>query len=176
MVAKVEWIESAGGPLLLAPRSSLNDWLGADGSRRAGSQTDYARVCSIGDEIAVIAIGKRSAVLLGDEPDRTALVAGHSASQVLIVRWRWAESEESLLSGLLAAVAAGTLPFVSAGQLATTAEEYLLFDSACSGAQLDNYLSASLQAGSYLLETAIFKPDSATFALVHCLKPHLRIA
>jgi hypothetical protein len=175
-VIKVEWIESAGGPLLLAPRSSTKDWYGPDGSKMAGSQTDYARACSIETEIGVIRIGSRSALVLGDEPDRTALIPVKSISEVLLVRWRWADSEESLLSSLLAEHAAGTLSFVSAGQLATSAEEYLLFDSACSGAQIDRYLSISLQAGRYLIETANFKPDRATFALVHRLKSHIRVA
>jgi len=176
MVTKVNWIESGGGPLLFAPRSSIKDWFGAATSKVAGSQTDYARACSIEAEIGIISIGNRSAVVLGDEPDRTALVPGRSAAEVLMVRWRWAESEESLLSGLLAEHAADALSFVPAGRLATSAEEYLLFDAACSGAQIDKYLSASLQAGSYAIETATFKPDRATFALVHRLKSHLKVA
>ncbi|HET9933717.1 MAG TPA: hypothetical protein VFQ35_23595, partial [Polyangiaceae bacterium] len=63
-----------------------------------------------------------------------------------------------------------------AGQLATSAEDYLLFDSACAGTRIDRYLSVSLQAGSYLVETASFKPDRATFALVHRLRSHLKVA
>ena len=124
MVTQVEWIESAGGPLLLAPRSSIRDWLGVDGSKVAGSQTDYARACSIQAEIGIIPIGSRSAVVLGDEPDRTALLPVKSSSEVLMVRWRWADSEEALLTSLLAEHAAGTLSFAPAGQLATNAEEY----------------------------------------------------
>lgn len=174
-MTKVEWIESAGGPLLLAPRSSTKDWYGADGSKVVGSQTDYARACSIDAEVRVIGIGNRSALVLGDEPDRTALIPVKSTSEVLMVRWRWADSEESLLSGLLAEHAAGALSFVSVGQLPTSAEEYLLFDSACSGAQIDRYLSISLQAGRYLIETANFKPDKATCALVHRLKSHMKV-
>ena len=175
MTTKIDWIESAGGPLLLAPRSSIKNWFGADGSKVAGKQTDYARACSIEAEIGVIPVGNRSAVVLGDEPDRTALLPGKSASEVLMVRWRCADSEESLLSGLLAEHAAGALSFVLAGQLAAGAEEYLLFDSACSGARIDRYLSVTLEEGGYLVETASFKPDRATFGLIHRLKSHLKV-
>lgn len=167
----VEWIESAGGPLLFAPQSSLGDWYGADGSRVSSTQSDYARACSIEDEIAVIPVGTRSALVLGDEPDRTALIPVQARSEVLLVRWRWAASEESLLSRLLAEYVAEGLSFVSAGQLPTSAGEYVLFDSACGGAHLDRYLSVSLCAGGYLIATASFKPDRETFALVHRLRP-----
>ena len=86
MVTQVEWIESAGGPLLLAPRSSIRDWLGVDGSKVAGLQTDYERACSIQAEIGIIPVGSRSAVVLGDEPDRTALLPVKSSSEVLMER------------------------------------------------------------------------------------------
>lgn len=176
MVTKVEWIESAGGPLLLAPRSSLKDWHGIGDSGCSDAQSDYARACGIEDEIGVILVGNQSALVLGDEPDRTALIPVQATPEVLMVRWRWAASEESLLSGLLAAHTAGALQFTSSDQLPTSSGEYVLFDSACSGAQLDRYLSVSLRAGSYLVETTSFKPDRETFALVHRLKPHIRAA
>lgn len=164
----VEWIESGGGPLLLAPRSATNDWHGAQGPGMAGPQTDYARACSLKDEIGVIHIGSRPALVLGDEPDRTALIPVRS--DALLVRWRWADSERSLIPRLLAEHVTGGLAFSLAGQLATTAEEYFLFDSACSGTQIDQYLSIPLHAGHYIVESANFKPDRATFALVHRLR------
>lgn len=176
MVTKAEWIESAGGPLLLAPRSSLKDWHGVDDSGCSEAQSDYARACGIEDEIGIILVGNQSALVLGDEPDRTALIPVLATSEVLIVRWRWAASEESLLSGLLAEHTARTLSFASAGQLQTSSGEYVLFDSACSGAQLDRHLSVSLRAGSYLVETTSFKPDREKFALVHRLKLLIRAA
>jgi hypothetical protein len=71
------------GPLLFAPRSSLKDWLGGYRSKLAGQQTDYARAYVIDDEIGVIAVGTQSALVLGDEPDATALLPGTTESEVL---------------------------------------------------------------------------------------------
>src|SRR5438105_3166921 len=133
MVRKVDWIESGGGPLLFAPRSSLKDWLGVTGSKVSSVQTDYDRACAIEGEIGVISIGNRSAVVLGDEPDRTALIAEQSGTDIFMIRWRWAESEESLLSALFSDGAIQRLSFTSIGSMATSVETYLLFDSACCG-------------------------------------------
>lgn len=166
MAVKVEWIESAGGPLLLAPQSSVKDWFGT-ADTGGGSQTDYARACAIEDEIGTISIGDKSAVVLGDEPDRTTLVPERLTSDVYIVRWRCAKSEESLLSALFAERAVRTLSFIPNGWIATDADEYWLFDSAYPGAQIGTRLRIDLEAGRYFLGTAAFKPSSSTSALIH---------
>lgn len=176
MVNKVEWIESAGGPLLLAPRSSLKDWHGAGDSGCSATLSDYARACGIEDEVGVISVGNQSALVLGDEPDRTALIPVQATSEVLIVRWRWAASEDSLLSGVLVAHTAHALPFATAAQLPTSSGEYVLFDSACSGSQVDRHLSVPLKAGNYLVETTSFSPDRETFAVIHRLRSLLKAA
>jgi len=163
---KLEWIESEGGPLLLAPRSRLRDWSGID-VRESESQSDYDRACAITDEVGIISIGDGSAVVLGDMPDRTALVTEHAATDVFIVRWRCAASEESLLAALFADSSIQRLPYADACWMATGAEEYMLFDSAYNGAEIERYLSVSLQAGGYSIETCEFKPDKATNAVVH---------
>ena len=170
MTFTTDWIESLGGPLLLAPRSSLKDWLGGYGSKLPGLQTDYARACSIDAGIGKLAIGTRLALVLGDEPDRTALLPGTTSLEALIVRWRWASSEDSLLSRLMAACADGALSFAPACELVTTGEEYVLFDSAYSGAKMQRSLSVPLNAGRYAIESALFKPDDETCALVHRLR------
>jgi hypothetical protein len=173
-VKKTAWIESSGGPLLLAPRSCLRRWCGATG-RGLCSQTDYERACAIESEIGTISIGDRSAIVLGDEPDRTALVTEQSGTSVLIVRWRYAESEESLLSALSADGGLQKLTYSPGGWIATAAEEYVLFDAACSGTQIDRYLSLLLQAGGYSFETTTFKPNENTCAIVHRMRLHLKV-
>jgi hypothetical protein len=97
MTQLLQWIESAGGPLLFASRAVIESWHGIRAS--AGSVTDYERTCAVTEEIGVIQIGSAQALVLGDEPDRCALVS-RSPTYILMVRWRWAESEESLLAAL----------------------------------------------------------------------------
>lgn len=175
MTRKIDWIESGGGPLLFAPQSSLKDWLGATGSKVSNMQTDYDRACAIEDEIGIISIGTRSAVILGDEPDRTALIAERSGADIFMIRWRWAKSEESMLSALFSGGAIQRLSFTSISSMAISAETYLLFDSACCGTQVDKHLDVLLQAGSYSVETAAFRPNSGMNALIHRMRLHLKV-
>jgi hypothetical protein len=83
VITKAEWIESAGGPLLLAPRSSLKVWCGSE--RGNDPQSDYARAYAIDEEIGTISIGEKSALVLGDEPDRTTLMPRLDLGDVYIV-------------------------------------------------------------------------------------------
>jgi hypothetical protein len=171
MVTKTEWTESAGGPLLLASRGSLRYWHGVDNPEGRSETSDYERACGVEDEIGVIPVGSESALVLGQEPDRTALILIQASSEVLIVRWRWALSEEALLSRLWSEHTARTLSFASNCKFQASAGEYVLFDSACSGARLDSYLSVSLRTGAYLVETSTLNPDRELYALVHRLRP-----
>jgi len=162
----IEWIESGGGPLLLAPRSSIKSWSGTLPTELQGNLTDYARACAVRDELGVITIGAKQALVLGDEPDRTALILQRTG-ELLILRWRWADSEESLLSAVLSSPGLSGMHFSPAGTLTALAEEYLLFDSACSGSAVTHSLSVELDAGTFTLGTAIFEPNKNTCALIH---------
>lgn len=163
----LKWIESGGGPLVLVAKPLISEWLGTKGSKDADSLTDYQRACSVGEEIGTTSLCGSEVLVLGDEPDRTALI-GISPKELLIVRWRWAESEESLVSGLIAEV--DRLPFAQSGAFSTIAGEHLLFDSACSGADTEQSLSTVMEATECIVETASFEPDKSMFALVHRLR------
>lgn len=167
MEQHLEWIESGGGPLLFAPRSVVAQWHGNTPST-PGAVTDYQRACAVTDEIDVIYIGASQALVLGDEPDRTSLIA-RSPNSVLILRWRWAKSEQSLLSALNP----GEIDRLSSkedGAFNALADEYLLFDSAYSGAEITRALRVSMVGGVYSFDTFEFRPDADTCALVHRLR------
>jgi hypothetical protein len=167
MKQPLEWIESEGGPLLFAPSSIVHDWHGSEPST-SGGLTDYQRACAVSDEIDVLRIGAGEALVLGDEPDRSALIA-RSPSSVLIVRWRWARSEESLLSALnLEKI--DRLPSGNEKVFRALADQYLLFDSACSGAEIVNALRAELKAGPCSFDTLDFRPNAGTCVLIHRLR------
>jgi hypothetical protein len=162
---KSNWIESGGGPLLFVARSLANKWLGTGPS--TNGETDYQRACAVDDEIGTIALDDAEAVVLGDEPDRTTLISV-SAGELLIVRWRWAESEEFLLRSVISE--ASNLPFIQSGHFSTVAGEHLLFDSACPGTEVGQSLMVSINATQFILETAAFEPSKDMFALVHRLR------
>jgi hypothetical protein len=154
--------------LLLAPKSSIGAWLGVLPTNSPGQPSDYARACEVQDEIGVIQVGEDQAIVLGDEPDRTTLVR-QSGNEVFILRWRWAASEQSLLSALFFSLGRNAIPFRPAGTFLARTAEYLLFDSASPGLDVASSLSVAFRAGIYELGTAMFKPDGSTFALVHRL-------
>jgi hypothetical protein len=165
-VEKIKWIESGGGPLLLAATPLVKIWSGVQPSGTEEASTDYARACSIDDEIGTIAIGSGQGVVLGDEPDRTAIFS--KDSKILVLRWRWAESESHLLSKLFEEMY--LISFKPSGVFTTTPGEHWLFDSAFSGSEVHEHLAVTLDAHRNCLETALFQPDEETCALVHRIR------
>lgn len=163
----LKWIESGGGPLLLAPTSLLPHWSGNAPSEKMDGATDHQRACAVKDEIDTVGLGEAQAVVLGDEPDRTAMFL--CASDLLLVRWRWANSEEELLSALVDAL--DQRHFKSAGIFSTVPGEHLLFDSAFSGTEVSESSRMLLEASDYAIDTARLEPTSSTNALIHRLRP-----
>ncbi|APO96863.1 hypothetical protein BI313_21820 [Xanthomonas vesicatoria] len=168
---QLQWIESAGGPLVLMHAACLPGWSGTAPALSNSGTTDYARACWIDDDMGLVATASGCALVLGDEPDRTALIERDEA--VFIVRWRWAPSEDALLSALHSALP--TLEFVTSGVFSTRAGVHLLFDSAVPGAHVDANRSESLVVTLAMprlsLASVVFKPSSKICALIHRLAP-----
>jgi hypothetical protein len=163
-----EWIESGGGPLLFAPQRALADWHGNRQMKDWAGLTDYSRACAVKDEVGVITIGASQALVLGDEPDRTSLIV-YSSSDLVICRWRWADSEASLLESLDTA-GVRQLPFTPKGCFDALSDQYHLFDSAYSGDEVPRSLIATLDARSYLFDSIDFRPSKNICALVHRIR------
>ncbi|OAG66818.1 hypothetical protein A7D17_03570 [Xanthomonas floridensis] len=129
------------------------------------------RACAIDDELGLVTAGWGDALVLGDEPDRTSLLERDGT--VFLVRWRWAPSEDALLSALYSALT--TLEFAALGMFSTRPGVHVLFDSALPGAHVDadksNALAVSLAVPRLSLASAAFQPSSNICALVHRLAP-----
>lgn len=159
------WIESNGGPLLLAAASLVPQWRGTRPSLTDTNTTDYDRACAVEAVIDTLRLGEREAIVFGDEPDRTSLIT-ESAHQLLIVRWRWATSERGLLSAIRAC--ADKFIYEDCGYFHTFPGKHLLFDSAQSGDDVHTSLVAILEFDSWKLETT--RLESAEFgAVIHRL-------
>lgn len=163
---QIQWIESDGGPLLLASKRAVQEWTGVHAANNINGVTDYERACAVQEEIDVIPIRSMWGVVLGDEPDRTGLFQG--LSDLLLVRWRWAESEDSLLSVVRLAI--DRLQFVASGIFTTQPGEHVLFDSACSASEIVKSINFILTSNKYYLETALLQPDKNICALIHRLR------
>ncbi|MEU0008249.1 Imm21 family immunity protein [Streptomyces sp. NPDC006314] len=92
------WVESMGGPLIVAPVSALASWGGCTESGLmvgdAIAPDDYDRACAVDDLAGVIPIDEngRQALVLADEPATSCYLPGHRA----FLRWLAAETEAGL--------------------------------------------------------------------------------
>ena len=163
-----KWVESAGGPLLFASRSAVLAWHGTNGGAHSDGRTDYERACAVTHEIEVISAQGNEALVLGDEPDRTCLIR-RSETEILILRWRFADSENSLLSALDRVEVDKLVPHLQ-GTFETTSSEYLLFDSALSAEQIMESSSVELRGGRYAFDAVNFQPCKQISALIHRLR------
>lgn len=165
-MSHLEWIESAGGPLLLVSEALVAQWHGTVPTDDSDGRADYERACAVQDEIGTIALGGGQVVVFGDEPDRTAMFV-HEAN-LAVVRWRLADSEEELMSALMTSI--GRMVFCCSGTFSTVAGAHRLFDSAFSGEDIAQSARVVLEADEYELETAHFAPTDSMNALVHRLR------
>jgi hypothetical protein len=84
---RCDWIESAGGPLIVMPRSVSPSWKGTAGE-------DYQEACNVEDYLGLVARDWGAVVVLGDAPLRTAVI--HQPDGPAIVRWIYAPNEVRL--------------------------------------------------------------------------------
>ncbi|HEY8747170.1 MAG TPA: Imm21 family immunity protein [Tepidisphaeraceae bacterium] len=178
----MDWIESAGGPLILLARSVLPTWGGCESRNakngdpfRSGgerSRTDYDLACDVNDYLGVVAAGPSNGLVLGDEPLRTYWFASLQNQGGWLVRWDYADDESSLTNNLHLL---DTLPFKFSGLTYSAGEaDHVLFDSAIPGLQLktDEALQVTLVPDKYTIDTASFMPDTESAFLVHRLRPN----
>ena len=166
------WIESNGGPLLLAPAALLTAWEGASppaGSRVIearfrwdpdGPATDYDRACDVSGYAGVIPVGSGWALVIGDEPSPARWESAPGGG--VVVRWEHAPDAAtaeaavaSLLSGGLAELA-----WSPECALDVVSSPLVMFDSAEEGAEpLGRRLVVELAPGRYVVEQARHAPD-----------------
>ncbi|MFJ9538954.1 immunity 21 family protein [Streptomyces sp. NPDC101225] len=159
----VEWVESGGGPLIAVPETVLPFWAGADGEENA---SDYDRACEVDGFVGLLPVGDSAALVLGDEPASTAYLPEHAT----FVRWWAANTEDELLAGVPAALAAADW-----GQEVHWAVPgpVLLFDSAWPGNETHrtDTLRVELAAGRYAVRAAHAQPGPETWLGLVQLRP-----
>ena len=165
----VNWITSAGGPLiLLAERElenwggvvdTIKDWPGRESYSPGGQPTDYDRAGAVHDYLGRIPVGPTLALVIADEPLPTAWVP--AAGGGTIVGLYYSESDDPPLQWL------DTIPeelFREDGTFNVEEGRLFLFDSALAGRNVKNmsedFLVIELKPGVYQIATALYKPDS----------------
>ncbi len=161
--AELTWIESAGGPLILLEEQLLSHWHGID-------TDDYDRACGIDDYLGLLDVGSGRALVLGEEPMRTAWQPLSGPAEGMLVRWQWADDDESVVEAIaeLSKVSWEATGIV----FDLTDNSLVLFDAACPGDDPDCNttgckLNIVLKEKRYLIETAHHTPDENTALFLH---------
>ncbi|WP_433467541.1 Imm21 family immunity protein [Spirillospora sp. CA-128828] len=158
----MDWVESAGGPLLAAPASQLARWEGAtDDEGPVETWGDYGRACAVEGYIGLVDIGAGQALVLGDEPATTTYLP----DERLFLRWAAADSEAGLVSA-----ARQALHDITWDEEITWGVDgpIVLFDSAWPGATPEpgNHLTIDLAAARYRVRAAYRQDDRNWMILV----------
>jgi len=141
-----EWIESAGGPLVLLPRSKLSGWAGVEGR-------DYDDACEVVEYAGILGRSWGHVIVLGDEPFRTAVV--YRNEEQWIVRWMYAPDEQAAVALAMEFDPEEATPSERLN-VDVIDEPYLLFDSAENGAEASG-LKVHVPAKARSLETYVVK-------------------
>ncbi|MFF3672245.1 Imm21 family immunity protein [Microtetraspora malaysiensis] len=89
------WVETAGGPLIVVPKSELDHWAGVDhNDGPVETWGDYGRACAAEGYIGLVTVGAQQALVLGDEPAMTTYLT----TERLFLRWAAAYSEAELVA------------------------------------------------------------------------------
>lgn len=170
----LSWVESAGGPLLVAPRSALSCWGGStDDDGAVETWGDYGRACTVEGYIGLVAIGTQHALVLGDEPAPTTYLPGER----LFLRWAAAYSESELVAAAERAVH-GHIQWNEDEDLIWNVQEpVVLFDAARPGTdmELDIHLVVDLEPGRYRVRATSLTDHDNWMILVQ-LQPDNQVA
>lgn len=159
------WVESAGGPLLVAPESQLALWGGStDDDGPVEEWGDYGRACSVEGYVGLVDVGDDQALVLGDEPASTTYLP----DERLFLRWAAAYSEAELIAAAKRALNDGVQWDEDEDLTWEIREPVVLFDSAWPGAEIeaDNHLVVEVGPGRYRVRATCLKDHHNWMILV----------
>ncbi|GLY78095.1 Imm21 family immunity protein [Actinoallomurus iriomotensis] len=159
------WVESAGGPLLVAPKSQLSHWGGStDDDGPVETWGDYGRACSVQGYIGLVAIGDQHALVLGDEPASTTYLP----AERLFLRWAAAYSESELVAAAKRALRSHVQWDEDEDLVWDVHEPIVIFDSAWPGSEIEpgNHLLIDLEPGRYRVRATYLKDQDNWMILV----------
>ena len=173
----MEWIESQGGPLILLEESLLAFWEGTDApksgrvvradSRASGAAvaTDYDRACDVRRVMGAIEVGPGIGLVLAGEPLPSTWFPLGDHTEGMIVRWRYANSEEAIVQALNSVPADA---FAQSGLQIEVAGPLVLFDAAMPGYDIVTpYLTINMAAGFCRVQATQYIPDPDTALILH---------
>ena len=179
MSDQLQWVESAGGPLLLLPQDLLGFWEGVNTPpnfrnvsaefrwNEGGAATDYDRACDVKDCVGLIDVGPGQGLVLGDEPLATTWISSPNGSGGILVRCRFSQGDEEIQEVLNSQLNAQSW---EEGPVVTfDGSPLVLFDAAAPGTSIESRLVAPLAKGTYRVGTLDYTPHAEVSLLLHRL-------
>jgi Immunity protein 21 len=165
----MNWIKSAGGPLICVERVLANFWRGAvaDTETTKELESDYDRACRIRDYVGTVYMTEGSALILGDMPLETS-VWRDASEHTIIVRLFYIDPETNVPQ-LLAGI--GEAAFKDPEESITFrigSGHMTILDSAALGVDpKKKAIFFEIPIGEYYILTKVINPDSRTSILLH---------
>jgi hypothetical protein len=154
-MSSTEWIESAGGPLVVLPASVSADWKGV-------AADDYDEACGVEEYLGLLTREWGHVLVLGDEPLRTAVVKRPEGPA--IVRWMYAPSAEELLDAALKVDLDAMRP-VETITVGLRNGPYAIFDSGADGSSAKR-LEFTPPPGARMIRTYVAKDDAKEIGMI----------
>jgi Immunity protein 21 len=160
------WIYSAGGPLICAAYPVGLMWSGTHPNSTGEGPSDYDRACGVMDYVGIVPCASSQVLVLGDEPLQSAFV--REPAGLAIVRWV-ACASASAAELALAAIPAALPQIEEPKSIIIEADRLVLFDSACSLADVPQLLEAQVTPGLYEVSTQRYSSPGVFEFLIHRL-------
>jgi len=179
---KLEWIDSAGGPLILITDKTVGLWSGI--LKRSAyltnvdedaeefldpDEADYGKACLVENYLGLVEVDNEEALVLGGEPMLTTFF--FSRDKPILARWFYGEDKEFVDNTLLNIDLNSINNWEFELIFNLMSDKQFLFDSACSKTMVDkrqeDYLQININHGQYKLSTSVYKPDCKTKLILH---------
>ena len=156
---RTHWINSNGGPYILASNHAASLWRATNGISADNNDehaNDYRRACEINGYAGVIQSDDRSILVIDDLPSDLAVYL-NTDTEAVLVKWVGAESDEKIWAALDAEM---EFPFqILDFYFQITDSELVIFDSSELFADVgENKLLLKLSPGAYSVEVLNYEP------------------
>lgn len=155
------WLTSTGGPLILMDSAKACLWTEID-----GQPSDYDLACQTSDYAQTLITHGAQVVVLGDEPLPTTIATRDDV--LLLVRWRWAESEADVQAAL-DNLDFGQVSYIERLSVEWAGTELVLFDAAYNAGSTEG-LNVQLHSRNTEISTFVYEPTPDTALLIHAIK------
>jgi len=153
-----EWIDSAGGPLLLASVVDCPYWNGV--------LSDYWSACEeIKDYVGVFKKNKRKFIVFAGEPLSANIIC--SDIGVLFLRWEWGDEDKFNVFESIKSINIKKLEIIEEVDVSIKSGKYFLFDSALHGNTQEEKYEVIIEKNVATAKTYQYRPNEEYSFLIN---------